>query len=107
MIDADKTNKAHDEKVEEPKANAPKVEQKAHDQKPSLPLAEPKVVKPLLDPKAAPATSSKLDLKAVEPAPKVDQPYPSQADLDAMREGKLGQNRQVVAEENPAGYKTR
>lgn len=52
-------------------------------------------------------------ITAAEPAPKVkakpatsDAPYPTQADLDAIKEGRF-RNREVKAENTDASYKTR
>jgi len=45
--------------------------------------------------------------KASKPAePVADAPYPSQADLDAIKEGRF-HNREVKAEDGGANYKTR
>lgn len=45
--------------------------------------------------------------KPVEPAPTPDAPYPTQADLDAMRDGTFRHGREVKADDKSVGYKTR
>lgn len=52
----------------------------------------------------APASAA----KAIEPKSDNAAPYPTQADLDAMKEGRFhGDNRQVKADSDAAKYKTR
>lgn len=45
--------------------------------------------------------------KPAESAPTPDAPYPTQADLDAMRDGTFRHGREAKADDKSVGYKTR
>lgn len=56
------------------------------------------------DPKSTPEEAKP---KAAKPGATGPAPYPSQADLNAIKEGNFRRNRQVVSEASEAAYKTR
>ncbi|WP_398473063.1 hypothetical protein [Tardiphaga sp.] len=97
QTDDEKAKKAADEAARKDAEAKTKADEKAKRE------AEAKAE---ADKKAA-AASAKSGATGAKPAPSHDAPYPTQADLDAMKEGRFGQSREATADAKGVDYKTR
>lgn len=97
QTDADKAKKAAEEAARKDAEAKERAEAKAKRDAEAKAEAEKKAAEQAAKPVATKA----------QPAPSHDAPYPTQADLDAMKEGRFGQGREIKADGKGLDYKTR